>query len=425
MPRINNKMGMVYFPDTDHYRMDDINFWLPKLQSLGARWLVIRASVDLAVPESFIQTLINAGINPILHIQADFNNPPNPDELQILFSAYSHWGVKYISIFDRPNCRGGWSSAAWGMPDLVGRYLSIFLPLANSIVENGMSPVLSPLEPGGDYWDTAFFRAVLTKIQENEPALLDHLTVGVYAFVSGHPFEWGIGGPQWWPDSKPYYTPENSEDQCGFRIFDWYNAISEAVLNKRLPILLMGAGVKNKNPDYQNDFQVNTQIMEFITGAAQDKNQQDFPDNVVACNFWLLSAGEGSPELENAWFAEDGTSLRDLSALMTNPDSVVVEQTAQEDKNAAPKIALADGIISQYLLLPVYDWGISEELLIGIRPFIKKHLPTVGFSINEALKAKKLYLLKGDVYPPETVAMVKASGVEIDWIDAGGIDIAS
>ncbi|PKP01191.1 MAG: hypothetical protein CVU11_15960, partial [Bacteroidetes bacterium HGW-Bacteroidetes-6] len=40
--------------------------------------------------------------------------------------------------------------------DLVERFLDRFLPLANQVVSEGAVPVMPALEPGGNYWDTAF-----------------------------------------------------------------------------------------------------------------------------------------------------------------------------------------------------------------------------------------------------------------------------
>ena len=64
-------------------------------------------------------------------------------------------------LFDRPNLRANWPAAAWAQSNLVERFLDVFQPLALAAVQAGLIPVFPPLEPGGDYWDTAFLRSCL------------------------------------------------------------------------------------------------------------------------------------------------------------------------------------------------------------------------------------------------------------------------
>jgi hypothetical protein len=97
------RFGLYYYPDSLHYTENDIHTWLPELKSLGASWLTLLAPEDRAIPELFIRRIIEAGIQPILHIPITTNKPGRSEELNLLFNAYAHWGVKYITLFDRPN----------------------------------------------------------------------------------------------------------------------------------------------------------------------------------------------------------------------------------------------------------------------------------------------------------------------------------
>jgi hypothetical protein len=146
-----NKIGFHYFQDTAHYTNKDLNTWMPEMVKMNARWVVLFSETSRAIPEQFIQGLNNANITPIIHFPFRLPNAPAPADVHALFDAYSHWGVKYVVLFDRPNQINSWSTASWSQQDLVERFIDRFLPLANEALKTGLKPVFPPLEPGGDY----------------------------------------------------------------------------------------------------------------------------------------------------------------------------------------------------------------------------------------------------------------------------------
>ena len=77
---------------------------------------------------------------------------------------------------------------------------------------------------------------------KGKSTLLESLMLSTYCWTYERPLNWGAGGPECWPSSAPYYTPEDSQDQQGFCTFEWYQAQVKAVLNTTLPILLLEAG---------------------------------------------------------------------------------------------------------------------------------------------------------------------------------------
>ncbi|HJW91752.1 MAG TPA: hypothetical protein VJ436_14025, partial [Anaerolineales bacterium] len=248
-PANNTRLGFHYFPDTAHYRESDLHAWLPELQALGASWLVLLSPSSRAIPEQFLTGLIEAGIEPILHFPFSQAAQPNPQELGVLFENYSRWGVHYVVLSDRPNNRFAWPAAAWSQHDLVERFIDRFLPTAEMALGAGLQPALPPLEPGGDYWDTAFLRAALQSLERRGKfSLLERLVLSAHASPGQQPLNWGSGGPERWPGARPYTTPPGSEDQRGFRIFDWYLAIAQAVLGKPCPILLLGVCSRPADP---------------------------------------------------------------------------------------------------------------------------------------------------------------------------------
>ena len=316
------RIGFHYFPDTLHYRDVDVNTWLPELQALAASWLTVQAPLNRAIPESFIRHLREHEIQPVLHFAYPTNQLPSLDDFNLLCHSYARWGAQYVVLFDRPNQRMNWSAAAWAQSNLVERFLDIFQPLAMAAVQAGLIPVFPPLEPGGDYWDTAFLRAAFEGLQRrNQAQLLERMALGCYAWSNAHPLNWGSGGPERWPGAHPYETPRGTEDQRGFRIFDWYLALSEAVFGERRPILCLAGGALPgetafdvPSPETPHTTQ-NLLISRLIMG---EKVALDpIPAELLAFNFWLLTSTHEHSSAQSAWYQPDGTILPIVPALQS------------------------------------------------------------------------------------------------------------
>jgi hypothetical protein len=430
----NNRYGFYYFPDTLHYGETDLHSWIPELHALGAAWLTLLAPIDRAIPESFLRQIIDNGLQPVIHLPLSPASSGSSADAGIFFDAYSHWGVKYLALFDRPNLRKNWSPSDWAQRNLVERFLDIFIPIAQRALTTGLMPVFPPLEPGGDYWDTAFLYSALQGLhRRGEQKLLDQLALSAYAWSSNRSPNWGAGGPERWPMTRPYSTPQNSEDQLGFRIFDWYLAISEAALGKRLPIILLGAGsrigdqldLQSPAVDVQAHTWQNSTLVQIMTGHSQEYDP--VPPEVLTCNFWLLSTTEGDPEASNAWYKADKEQLPIVSMLKQWVSS------GGADPNSSSKYLSRSGSyiggarpISHYLLLPTFEKGVADWHLDAIRPFINKFQPTIGFSPVEASHAKKVTVVGGNSSVPESIIDgLLAAGCIVEQISADGMNIAS
>src|SRR3990172_5794501 len=273
MAPANQRIGYHYYPDAEHYTARDLETWLPVLKTLGAHWLTLRATPSRAILEALVRGLKQAGIEPVIHISAPIG-AHSPEELTSILPSYARWGVRYVVVFDRPN-----------------------MQLQRGV---GLRPVPPPLEPGGDYWDTAFLEAALGSIaRRGSRGLLDEVTLSLYAWTGDRALDWGAGGPAAWPETKPYYTPEGSQDQRGFRIFDWYSAISQKAVERVLPMLVLaggateGASRAKLGPSRHVD--VNISI-------ARAFESDDLPNDILNFNYFLLAADENSPEARAAWF---------------------------------------------------------------------------------------------------------------------------
>jgi hypothetical protein len=441
-PANNTRIGFHYYPDSLHYREQDLCTWLPELAALGAQWITLVTPADRAIPEGFIRGLVDHHIEPILHFHLPLDQSPQVEDLSLLFTVYANWGVHYISLFNRPNCHDEWSGEKWVQQDLVARFLEIYLPLGEAICNTGMNPVFPPLEPGGDFWDTAFLRAALQGIRERGyHRLLDNLVLGAYAWADNLPLNWGAGGPERWAGARPYFTPPDEQDHMGFRIFDWYTILCEAVLGKKLPILLLKTGSRIGDQRLPNIPGVNEEehairnilIARLLTGEKEISHNGDgldpIPDHVLAGNFWLLASAPNSPEIKTAWYQEDGVTLPVVQKLK----AWVKARKIDQPKNIRHATAQSQPLdykqhkpIKHYLLLPVYEWGISDWHLEVIRPFVQKHSPTIGFSIEEACSAEKVTIIGGEEsFSPETIDRLHMAGCSVNLVRGSGTSIAS
>jgi hypothetical protein len=428
------RYGFYYYPDTLHYSETDLHTWIPELKALGASWITLLAPVDRAIPESFIRRIINEGIQPVLHLPLTTASSTELAELNLLFNAYANWGVRYVCLFDRPNLLKNWSPSSWAKSNLVERFLDIFIPVAEDARKSGLIPVFPPLEPGGDYWDTAFLSGALQGLQRRgHIELLNQLVLSAYAWSGNRSPNWGAGGPERWPRTRPYSTPQNSEDQLGFRIFDWYLAITQAAIGKMLPIILLAAGsrigdqVESRSPavDIHAHTWQNLTLIQMMSDRS--KEYDPVPPEVLCCNFWLLSASEGDQEINHAWYKFDKTQLPIVNQLKewVADNAMNLPMTS---KSLSAKLAYLNGArpIAHYLLLPSLEWGANGRQLESIRPFINKYQPTIGFSPVEASHAKKVTVIGGDTSAHDPIIDgLLAAGCIVEQISADGMNIAT
>ncbi len=419
-----NKIGFHYFQDTAHYTNKDLNQWLPELKKLKASWLIIQSDASRAIPEQFIHGLIQQAITPIIHFNLRLPDAPTPADLHAILEAYAHWGVKYVVLFNTPNLISSWSQASWSQQDLVERFIDRFLPLAIEASKVGLTPVFPPLEPGGDYWDTSFLRSALSSIKRRGyQSLLNKMPIAATSYTFNHDLTWGDGGPEKWQEAKPYFTPVNSEDQCGFNNYQWIESTAKSFGMKEVTIFQFGCGMKSRVDTYSP--MMHAEIVQSIL----DQFDTSHFSSVIASNFWLLAADPGTEEYSQAWYKTDGKVSPIVRILGTNEEELTRDyQKSPSDHtrlNKKPENEPAHPV-AHYLLLPAFEWGVAEWYLEVARPFIVKNKPVVGFSIEEAELAKKVTIVGGDkFFNPEAVAHLRSIGCEVEQISGDGTSIAT
>jgi len=417
---IPNRVGFHYFPDSLHYGEKDLSLWLPRLQDINARWLVINSPTNRAVPEEFINAVSKEKINIIV----DFNLPLIEEipwrDVETLLSSYGKWGVKYALLNQRPNSQKAWGIEFYKQPALVESHVEQFIQFANLALENAIKPVFSPLVPGGDYWDLAFLENALKILAKSAPALVvNKMALSAYAWDWERPLDWGAGGSKQWPDVKPYKVLKNSQDQRGFRTFDWYLDCVKSVMGKKMPIILFQAGVaadpldsspKIIPPDNEKQLLIYQLLNEenvYVHGSS-GKLIKAIPPEVLACNFYLLSADDATHK-GYAWFASSGTPLKSAQFILEkySPKKDKTGNPAEIQK-AHKSPQFQNG---RYILIAESMQPRMPEILQKLHPYITRHKPLIGFSSGEAEKSAYILAIGSKTdFPNEDIQALQKNG---------------
>jgi hypothetical protein len=431
-----SRLGLHFYPDTLHYSQKQLQAWLPVLQELGVSWLTLVGSPARAVPEGFINGLLLAGIEPVIHIPLAITDRDATNSLTPIIKAYADWGVKYVALFDRPNVHSSWPAGSWVAGELVDRFLDIYIPLAKLLVSYGIAPVFPPLEPGGDFWDTTFLSAALNSlVRRNQVEVVERLVIGAYGWFNNHPLHWGIGGPERWPNSQPYGKPPAGEDHQGFRIFDWYQAIAAAATGLQKQVILLKAGQPDRlliQPDQPVSEQVG--LMKLILALRGDeaaihtkhpKYAFELDESLMACNFWLLTAPAGHPSARATWYDDAGQPspfARGLKkALSKIPGrSEIPIHRSQNGKKASHKQPF-----THYVLLPEGNQEFVERCMAALEPTRHNQQVAVGFSLLEAALARHVICCNGDgPLQVQQIEQLSRAGCQVHKPDLNGINLA-
>jgi hypothetical protein len=418
------RIGFEYFADADHYTVNDLEQWLPSLENLKASWLLLKSESSRAIPEQFITTLVSKGINPIVHLPLQLPDAPSAGELKAILRAYASWGVRYVILFDRPNDRGSWSSSGWSQVNLVESFLDSFIPLANECLGAGLNVVFPPLEPGGTYWDLSFLRNSLVSLQRrNQKALLSSLRLCALAQTHGRPLDWGKGGSERWSGNKPYVTPAGSQDQIGFRNFEWLQEIASSVCGHRFPLFLMGAGQSAADTVQPASITGQREIVCAVEDLLKQSADNPSDMKIVATIFGAENGSAGTC----AWLRADGSLSNLASLLQKTPVSPTTSMPENGKKQGVEPVQFSSSFpISHYLLLPAYEWGVAEWHLDVIKPFVRKYQPTIGFSIAEAALAARVTVIGGEQsFSDEALADLRNHGCQVERIAGDGTTIAT
>ena len=292
-----------------------------------------------------------------------------------------------------------------------------------------MVPIFPPLQPGGNYWDLSFLKQALTSLQRRGYAkLVKQMTFSTYAYTFNHELDWGEGAQKKWPKVRPYEKVEESQDQCGFNNFEWVQAVIKSCCETERPIFLLGAGIKDQSRAYSPEVhaEIVQNILERLNGIPQEKA---IPSYVQACNFFVLSAEADDDEYAFAWFKSKDNALPIVKMLTSGLEKEKLYDPGQRSfsKDSEPIIDISETHpIAHYLLLPLYEWGVAEYHLEVTRAFIQKLHPTVGFSAQEALLARRVTVIGGEQsFSEELLNQMRDQGCLVERVSGDGTSIAT
>jgi len=403
-------LGIHYFSDDRHYRSTDLELWIPELQSIGLRWLVLSGSMSRAIPEDFLKNLTGAGIEPVLLLDREPIQPPT-EVAESIFRTYRRAGVRFIAPFPAPNRRLSWAGGDERGFSPVEQFLEIFPPVAETILSEGMTPVFPMLDPEGNYWSLAFLEAFLTGLDRaGKSGLARKLVLAVNFSARNRPLDWGTGGPGSWPEARPYLTPPGSQDQLGFQGYVWVDDVVRRTLGESLPLIGLKAGATVgdlTDPEYppvdpMRHAEVNLQVAQIAAGGR-------FSAPVLSLCFWLLAAEVDDPSASEAWFRNDGSTLPIVDSLK--------RRFLAKNLQHSPVVRKS---LRHYLLLPQEPGSLSGNTWESVRSYLLAFQPVCGFSIEEACQAEKVTILGST---PSTISALRLRdcGCHVEYLAADRI----
>ena len=422
--KLPSRIGFHYFPDSLHYQEKDLNLWLPRLKDLNAAFLVLNSPTNRAIPEEFISALKQAKITPIINFNLPLSQNTPWGDLEVLMRSYGRWGARYALLNQKPNSQAAWGEKFWNQPNLVESHTKQFMQFGDLALDNGIRPIYAPLVPGGDYWDIAFLTAALKIMADSASSLLlRNMTLSAYAWDFGKSLDWGSGGAKVWKEVKPYKVPKASQDQRGFRAFEWYDQTAQSVLGKSLPIMLLQAGI-NMNTAHSNakTTSPDTARQQTLYRLLRGENVYN-PDNgaklikaispkVLACNFYLLSSEETATQ-PYAWFTPNGTPLKTARGILRKYHQPSSEKKpARPVKKAAPeKVSAQQFKYGRYILVANSLKPRIQEILKKMHAYIVRYKPIVGFSCEEAKQAAYILVVAYENdFPEKEIQCLEENG---------------
>jgi hypothetical protein len=441
-PHNDSGIGFHYFPDSAHFGREDADRWIPRLQGLGASWLVVQTIPSRQVPDAFLQRLMMADIEPVVLIKPQWIGRVDQSSLCETLGALADSGVHYVGLYDRPNERSRWTPQDWARPSLVERFVDYLAPALEQVAIERMFPVLPPLEPFGAYWDTTFLRTMLSSLQRRGlGALLERAAVGMRNFANHRPLNWGQGGREAWPQARPYAAGDEGEDHRGFRLFEWYQEIVCDVLGHELPLIACANGPQWSRMDGRS-LEPRAHA-ERAVEMARLALRGELPAAVMNHAFWVLAAERNQPGFEERWFDADGkerlpavkglASLRKGGSATKKSGARATARRVQsvprpakvhevtEDGGGGEGTAgqSSDGYkpIDHYLLLPLFEWGTTRWHISIVADYVEAFLPTVGFSMDEARLAKRVTIVGNEQgVSARTAQALVAAGCQVERI---------
>jgi hypothetical protein len=392
---IPRKLGFHYFVDSERFKQEDANFWIKRLKEINVKWLVVVNPQERAIPEDFIRSFSGSGINLVVNFSQQSCSQSSLNNILPLLEVYGKWGLKYACLFEKPNIKSSWGENEWINNNIVDTHLDIFIQFALICSENNIKPIFSPLYPGGDYWDLAFLEESLKKlVLQAPPIILKNLILSAFGWTFGRSIDWGSGGVKKWVQSKPFNADQDTQNQKGFRTYEWYLEISKKVLGEKLPIFIFEAG---KNYGYNNEKTISTPgnlatIPNLLSGEnvydPQEPTQliSPIPKEVLGCFLFILSADDDQKYFPYRWFESSGKPLEIAKQFGAENNIYEKGKEISSFQNTSPEEYL-NFKNRRYIFVSNELKNEMPVLLQKLDAYIREYKPQIGFSKKEALEA--------------------------------------
>ncbi len=427
-PREDTGIGFHYVTATRHYDRHSLDFWLGELKELGASWLILPSTLEATIPEFFLRELIAAQIEPVILVDVRPIQPTDRLRLLEVCRGYAECGVYYLSIYPEPNLATRWRIEDWAAPGLVERFARVLIPALETVHAADLFPLISPLAPGGQYWDLTFLRVLLGCLARDlRREIRERLGICIHCDVGNRPMTWGMGGPSRWPYARPYDCPSGSQDHRGWSAFEWYDALVRELLGESLPIICTRTRLVPGDHD-DPSLPVLDEIAHGMRSAeiARRVMDGDVPDYFFNTAFWALGAGDTDDDAY-AWYKRSTSVLpavRALKQLKKHP-----RRFSWDAPNGDPASRQSGRSIYHYVLLqpstapPTADGQSARWLISATADYVAYFRPTIGFSEDEARRASRVTIIGADTRRlAEAEESLRESGCLVEVIAGRGED---
>ncbi len=432
---ISNKsikqLGFHYYADTAHYDEASLEFWLPKLKAIGARWLVLTVPVDYELPQDFVKALITAKIEPVISLCDHISTPLDELVFRQKMTYYHEIGIHLVKFFNHPNMKSSWNEEEWQKPDLVSRFMKLYDKYAEICIDEKIIPLFPLLEPGGDYWDLSFLKESVHYLKEfHSEDILPNIIFTANAGLQEHDIEWGCGGPSLYPRIIAYESDQ--VDHRGFHIYEWYTAIIKAEIGQNVPMVLFQAGqwasdmeLFTATPESgKKDYLKILQALQKFQFNEDDKIVTDVPSYVISCNLYRLPTERLLNSEDDSLKGRKNTLYKKISEKKSASGEIMAFLVGISVKlipwlitNLVPflkkfgenyllivrklfEIIRNGGKVSDYFLIPETSQLFTEDQYAVIQQFVNQHHCKSGRNLKEALASKNVIIVNdSSLYP--------------------------
>lgn len=284
-PPGDNGKGIHWIP-TVNQTPEVVDRFVDEAVAMGMKWVVfLNEGTDTENNDYLVKKLTKAGIEPIMRVYTPGLVPIEGD-LKEMVRHYTKLGVHYFQLYNEPNLM----VETGGQFPSVDRYLDLWVPAAQDIIEAGGLPGFGALSPQGEMDDREFLQQALKRLKARGQA--DML---------GHS----------WLSMHNYTGPRPMNDPDGFLRFQQYNAIIQSVLGRSIPIIGTEGGT------HITEHVSEEKQISMVTSAYNYMRQRE-PYN-FAYTYWIIANGHDSAWDEHALFRSDGPTalaqtLKDIAS---------------------------------------------------------------------------------------------------------------